>query len=182
MFDFGFDHNFAETPTYVRQKIERLSMEIDLMMINEYYDESLILLKQLMCWDFEDILYIPKGVRSKSHRAKLTHDLLKNIRKWNSADMLLYEHFNKTFWAKVGAYGPDFERDLATFRSLKQNMTEECVHPVKRSKKDRREDKFILKNQSCYCRNIMRDDVSYTRLLRKAMVTHAAEEATNHGL
>ena len=181
LFDFGLDHNYEDHSTYIQRMIERLSKEIDLMMINEYYDESLILLKQLMCWDFEDIMYIPKGIRSKSHRLKITEDLSDKIRNWNSADVMLYDHFNRSFWEKVRAYGPNFESDLATFQTLKQNMTNKCVDPVRRNTKDKREDKLVLRNNSCYCQNVIRDDITYTSLLRKTMLSRAAAEAKSRG-
>ena len=40
--DLGFDHDH-ENLTKIRKKIDEVSKTIDLMMITEYYDESLIL-------------------------------------------------------------------------------------------------------------------------------------------
>ena len=181
LFDFGLDHKYEDNSTYIQRMVERVSKEIDLMMINEYYDESLILLKQLMCWEFDDILYIPKGIRSNSHRVKMSEELSDKIRKWNAADVMLYEHFNRTFWEKILAYGPNFETDLATFRALKHNVTENCVDPFKKNTKDKREDKFVLRNNSCHCRNIMYDDVAYTQILRKTMIARATAESKAKG-
>ena len=177
LYDFGFSHNDDENETKIQAKIDTLSREMDLVMINEYFDESLILLKRLMCWDYDDILYLSNGIRSKSHRFSLDHTVVDQVRKWNAGDVMLYDYFNRTFWEKVRNYGSTFEQDLAHFRALEQSVVEQCIDSEKRNFKDRRVEKLVLKNQTKYCSDLQRGDVDYTKLIRSGMIRRAAEQA-----
>ncbi|XP_071822376.1 galactosylceramide sulfotransferase-like isoform X1 [Apostichopus japonicus] len=169
LFDLGFEHEFDEDGVKLEGAIQDLDEELDLVLISEYYDESLILLRKLLCWDYEDILYISAGVRSSSHRFQKSDELIAKIKKWNHGDVLLYDHFNRTFWKKVDAYGKDFQRDLNFFRRLNQEVFDQCIDSKKLDRKDTREDKFVLKNNTERCTRILRADIGYTKLIRTYM-------------
>lgn len=48
---------------------------------------------------------------------QVNEELGEKILKWNRADMKLYDHFNKTFWAEVDKYGRQrMEDDLKVFQ------------------------------------------------------------------
>nr|XP_054760034.1 galactosylceramide sulfotransferase-like [Lytechinus pictus] len=180
LFDFGLDHKYHGNMTVVKDKIDQLASEMHLVMLSEYYDESMILLKKLMCWDFEDVLYIKLGVRSKSHRYSIDRTIEEKIKKWNAGDVMLYHHFNRTFWEKVRAYGPSFSDDLAHLRAMLRNVTDNCTDPDKRNLKDKRVEEYMLKsNSSKYCEDLLRNDIQYTKLLRSEMVKRAKTENWN---
>ena len=42
--------------------MEFVKREMDFVLITEYMDESLVLLKRKWCWDVKDILYLPAKV------------------------------------------------------------------------------------------------------------------------
>ena len=139
IFDLGLTEKWMRNKTTVTKHIAKLSNEFDLMLIAEYFDESLLLLRKLMCWNFTDILYIKQNARSarSSHSHELTETLMNKIRQWNSADFALYQHFNKTFWEKVENYGPDFSRDLRYFRDIQSVVYKACVEKSVLQKKGR---------------------------------------------
>ena len=168
LFDLGFNTKVNNTDI-IRRKIRTLDGEFDLVLITEYFDESLILMRKLLCWSYDDILYISAGVRSKSHRYSISKDLQQKIRQWNAGDVLLYDHFNKTFWRKIEQYGPTFQTDLKTFRELEKEAFHKCVDTSKINNKDKRVDKFVInpRNSGKYCRDLLRADVRYTALLKK---------------
>ena len=90
------------------QQVER---EFDLVMLVEYMAESVLLLKELICWtDFRDIVYLRSNSRlekaddSDGPMASRKEKEADRIRHWNKADWALYQHFNRTFWAKVADY------------------------------------------------------------------------------
>ena len=66
------------------------------------FDESLILMKHLLCWDWDDIVYIKFKMRTEEAKAEMNPDLAKKILDWNQADHQLYDYFNTTFWRRVG--------------------------------------------------------------------------------
>ena len=54
MFGFGLDYQFYQNLTAVKQYIAFLEKEFDLVMIMEYFEESMVLMKCLLFWEFED--------------------------------------------------------------------------------------------------------------------------------
>lgn len=126
MFDLGLDYKFYQNASAVKDYIAFLEKEFDLVMITEYFEESVVLMKRLLCWSFIDILHIKTNERIAQERAEFSGNLRENIKRWNKADMLLYDHFNKTFWYKIEMEGKEFYEDLATFRRLKEVLHKNC--------------------------------------------------------
>ncbi|XP_070567029.1 galactosylceramide sulfotransferase-like [Ptychodera flava] len=115
----------AKSRKELTDKIRQLDKELDLVLLTEYYDESLILLKKMMCWEYEDIVYYPLKV-NKNPLPPITGKMKSIIDKISIADMQLYNHFNKTLWEKVKNYDGDFEADLTEFHNIKKRITEKC--------------------------------------------------------
>ncbi len=171
LYDLGFNHSLVNDTNAIHAKIDTIDKEFDLVMITDYFDESLILLRKLLCWSFEDILYVSNGIRSKSHRFSISDDLRSKILKWNAGDVLLYNHFNRSFWQKVDDYGPDFTTDLEKFKRMQVELFNRCVNQDQFNKQDRRVTKYILNSNhsGAYCSDMVRSDVPYTQLIRKKM-------------
>ncbi|XP_072051968.1 galactosylceramide sulfotransferase-like [Amphiura filiformis] len=128
MLDLGLRTTKFRNSSAVAKHIKKLSREFDLMLITEYFDESLLLLRKLMCWSFDDILYLKQNVRADESRSQSLSEPLKDrIRKWNVADTRLYEYFNQTLWKKIAAYGPSFRRDLQYFKDKETYLHNLCV-------------------------------------------------------
>ncbi|XP_077978743.1 galactosylceramide sulfotransferase-like [Glandiceps talaboti] len=166
LFDLGMRTEDTNDDEKVDEKIKTLEKELDLVLIAEYFDESLLLLRKQLCWSIDDILYIPKNIRPQNMRQTLTNNTSEKILNWNKADYKLYKHFNDTLWKKIHDYGPSFEKDLQKFRNEKERVLEECVDTTV-VKKNQRESGYALKpNASEKCVNFWRDDVTFTSLLK----------------
>ncbi|KAF6733169.1 Galactosylceramide sulfotransferase [Oryzias melastigma] len=127
-FDFGFDNNLEADDPQVTEHIRYLSERFDLVLIVEYFEESLILLKDLLCWSTEDILYFKLNARRSSSVSKLDPELRAKALQWNGADWKLYQHFNASFWARVEAYGRErMNRDVQELRRRNEEMRARCV-------------------------------------------------------
>ena len=130
LFDLGLDTNFHEDFTVVRDYIRFLEQEFDLVMLMEYFDESLVLLKRRFCWKFEDILYFKLNERGDKHVRNmngLPRKITEQIRKWNAGDVLLYDFFNQTLWRMIKEEGPDFFSDVALFRKELKAIKSACL-------------------------------------------------------
>lgn len=126
-FDLGLDYKFYQDAKAVEDYIAFLDKEFDLVMISDYFDESSVLLKRVLCWEFEDVLFVKTNERLDKERAvSISDDVIENIKRWNKADMLLFEHFNKTLWNKIKMEGESFYEDLATFRKMKADLKSQC--------------------------------------------------------
>ncbi|XP_061887792.1 galactosylceramide sulfotransferase isoform X1 [Entelurus aequoreus] len=127
-FDFGLDNNLEPDDAGVTASIWDLSTRFHLVLIAEHFEESLVLLKETLCWTTEDILYFKLNARKASAVTRLTPEMRAKALRWNGADWKLYRHFNDTFWAKVEAYGRErMEREVAELRRRNAEMRAACI-------------------------------------------------------
>lgn len=128
LFDLGLDFRYFQNKTAIENYFDFIAKEFDIVMIMEHFDESLVLLKRILCWDYEDILYFKLNERpDKKKRSNLTEEVKRDIKSWNKADFLLYERFNKTLWDKIEKIGPEFYQELKTFREKKREVEKACL-------------------------------------------------------
>ncbi|XP_002731004.1 galactosylceramide sulfotransferase-like [Saccoglossus kowalevskii] len=159
IFDVGLDLKNYNNETLVDNVIQQASDEFDFVLIAEYFDESLVLLKKLLCWDFKDIMYFQQNKRNNKLRFDIDDWKRQRILEINKADYKLYQHFNKTFWREVEAYGDNFHEDLATFRDMLLKIQSECVDEDKFviDYKGRRNATILKNNAPTYCNDISKD-------------------------
>ncbi|XP_077163926.1 galactosylceramide sulfotransferase isoform X2 [Paroedura picta] len=133
-FDLGYDNNMHPDNPLVDQYIRETDQRFHLVMLMEYFDESLVLLKDLLCWELEDMVYFKLNARKDSTISKLTDELYQKATAWNLIDAKLYQYFNATFWRKVEAYGRErMARDVAKLHEENERMKSICIdggHPV----------------------------------------------------
>ncbi|XP_072048840.1 galactosylceramide sulfotransferase-like [Amphiura filiformis] len=148
--DLGLKSEYVRDRTRVTQMIKKLEREFDLVLIAEYFDQSLLLLMKLMCWDLDDILYLNQNVRGK--RSLLTPQTRMRIRNWNVADAMLYDHFKAILFRKIKEYGPTFHIDLLKFRLKLRRLNEKCVDRDIIKKEEKNTMVHLVKqNSSDYC-------------------------------
>lgn len=127
-FDFGLDNNLEADDPRVMSEIQSLSKRLDLVLLAEYFEESLILLKDMLCWSMEDILYFKLNARKSSSVSRLTPEMRAKVLQWNGADWKLYQHFNATFWDRVEAFGRErMEQELQELRRRNAEMRSICI-------------------------------------------------------
>lgn len=101
----------------------------DLIIIVEYYDESLVLLKRYMCWNMRDILYLKINVqRYKPEQRGVMSNLI--VRQWfnrtNHADIVFYDRCLLEFKRKVKEAGIGFDEEVKHFQSILQQISAFC--------------------------------------------------------
>ncbi|XP_006815161.1 galactose-3-O-sulfotransferase 3-like [Saccoglossus kowalevskii] len=152
--DLGLMLNKTSNETTVNATIIKLDKEFDLVLIAECFDESLLLLKRILRWSFDDILYLIKNQRM--HRETITDEFRQQIYQWSRADVLLYQYFNGTLWRRVQQYGPQFEDDLVYFRRYLHEINRRCGTSetvVKRFNKLKKIE-YNSKNGSIFCQHL----------------------------
>ncbi|KAJ8045033.1 Galactosylceramide sulfotransferase [Holothuria leucospilota] len=113
----------------IRNAVKELDKIFDLVLISEYFDESMVLLKKLLCWDNKDVSFVSKN--QVVHPIQISDTLRKKIQYYNLPDTLLYEYFNRSFWQKVKEYGPNFAKDVEEFRAFNNATRARCVSSAK---------------------------------------------------
>nr|XP_006818900.1 PREDICTED: galactosylceramide sulfotransferase-like [Saccoglossus kowalevskii] len=105
LYDLGFDPIHMYNMTKINMKIQELDRIFKVVLIAEYFDESLILLKEIMCWEMEDIVYFKLNSRDKSSVHRISPGMAKQIRKFNAGDVKLYNHFNDLLQRAINKFG-----------------------------------------------------------------------------
>lgn len=132
-FDFGYDHtataNTSGLDTIVGNVIAGIERDFHLILISEYFDESMILLKHALCWSLEDVVSFKLNSRSDQSRKTISPMTVEKIRRWNVVDWGIYHHFNATFWDKVrGVVGEEqMKREVSELRERQANLTSSCL-------------------------------------------------------
>ncbi|XP_033126127.1 galactosylceramide sulfotransferase-like [Anneissia japonica] len=172
LYDLGLDHQFHSDRFKVDCKIRQLENEFDLVMILEYYDESLILLKQVLCLEYDDIIYIKLAQRQQRNKYDVSPKLREQMRRWNRNDARLYNHFNTTFWKKINANKKQFDKELREFHNIQDEVTKRCVEHV--TLNDGSTKRQIPLNSSKdevrFCKRIYKGDVPFVKDLRQQYI------------
>ena len=178
LFDLGLQTVHHGNLTAVENYIRFLQQEFDLVMLMEYFDESLVLLKRRFCWKIEDILYFKLNERTDKEKQDITSHTKEMIRKWNSADVLLYNVFNQTLWKMIEQEGAEFFEDLALFRKERQSMEKACLQEgnfLTRLFREKLVQGYavkanISKELTNTCMKMIMNEVPYLKYLRKKVI------------
>lgn len=127
-FDFGIPSSLFRNKFFINKYIEKLDSEFPLVMLMEYFDESLVLMKRYLCWDFEEIIYVPLNINKgkKRHPVQLSPNSERFLHYFDYADFQLYDHFKNRFMEQMNLEGSDFRDEVNTFKEIKGQVTSFC--------------------------------------------------------
>lgn len=173
LFDLGLEDGIGATGKGIRDTVKKVEQEFDLVLITEYFDESLVLLMRTFCWSLDDIMYLKQNERSHK-RKRISAESIELLKKWNEGDFKLYEKFNRTFWEKIEAEGPTFWDDVKKFRARKKAVTKHCglIHAKRNAhKSDISINQFKLSYINAllipFCKKLLTSEVDYLNYFRK---------------
>ncbi|XP_045152377.1 galactose-3-O-sulfotransferase 2 [Echinops telfairi] len=150
-FDFGLEPNSvdADGPAVHEQLLE-LERRFDLVLIADYFDESMVLLRRVLHWAPDDVAYFPLNARSPRAVAHLTPRDQERARRWCALDWRLYEHFNRTFWARVDAElgARRLRAEVAQLRARRAVLSRLCLQDAAPKNKSQITDAQLLPYQS----------------------------------
>uniref|UniRef100_A0A8C8VJ10 Galactose-3-O-sulfotransferase 4 n=1 Tax=Pelusios castaneus TaxID=367368 RepID=A0A8C8VJ10_9SAUR len=127
-FDFGLAPPTQPGPEAVQAVLAWLDQTFPLMLLTEHFDESLVLLREALCWAEEDMDVFQHNGRDPQAVHPLTPNQTAQLRAWNALDWQMYVHFNQSFWRHVEAFGPDRLRaEVARLRARRQALAEHCL-------------------------------------------------------
>ena len=174
--DLGFDLRYSVNDTsYIIRFVKQVEENFDLVLITEYFDESLVLLKRLLGWSTCDILYFQKW--KSAHQSDDVDPVLRKLHRHHSvADRCLYFHFLGVF-KQVLSTQRDVPGEVEEFRSVLRQVGQFCDgHTGQRQlviPAGRWTDRVaILKSK---CEWLKLDEVSFTRHLQKTQLKRLAE-------
>ncbi|KAL5022726.1 hypothetical protein ScPMuIL_001881 [Solemya velum] len=107
-----------------------LDDRFDFIIIVEYFDESLVLLKRYLCWSLKDIVY-HKANTGKYGEEELGILLDHRVQKWvaknESMDYQLYNYFLKRFWQRIAKQGVNFFSEVLQFQLINSKVSQFCT-------------------------------------------------------
>ncbi|XP_068880898.1 galactose-3-O-sulfotransferase 2-like [Aphelocoma coerulescens] len=112
-FDFGFNPDGEVSPERVQLMLKAIEASFDFLLISEYFDESMVLLKEMLCWDLDSVISFPLNSRDSSTKSPLPDSVVEKLKAWNRLDWEIYTHFNRTFWERI-------ERDIGRERMRRE--------------------------------------------------------------
>ena len=130
--DLGVPVHKVRHRRFIHNYIKMLNSTFHLVMITEFFDESLILLKRLMCWSFYDILYFRKNGAYRKFKFNVTDSDIVLYRNWAMADDLIYNHFYHRFMDSVSLY-PDFYEEVVYFKRVLRKTQTFCYNTARAS-------------------------------------------------
>ncbi|XP_033742134.1 galactose-3-O-sulfotransferase 2-like [Pecten maximus] len=127
-YDFGLPPSRFDNNHFVEHFIHDLASDFKLVMVMEYFPESLVLLRRYLGWGLEDILYVPLNInvgKSRKYDSLFPADISK-LKQWNNADFRLYGFFKRRFLAQVEAEGPSFHKEVQHFKNVQLYVQKFC--------------------------------------------------------
>ncbi|XP_042869981.1 galactosylceramide sulfotransferase-like isoform X2 [Penaeus japonicus] len=124
---FGINTTDPSIEREINNKAKRLNEVFDLVMISERFDESLVLLRHLMCWNIEDVAYVKAKIRSPTYRPKFSKADKDTLRKLNNLDVILYKFFVRIFEEKVKAFGKErMQEEIEALHRANERLIADC--------------------------------------------------------
>ena len=105
--------------------ITQLDKEFGLVMIMEYFDESMIFLKRLMKWSYKEIVYEKVNIGNYTHDT-YPDSIKKKHKKWSPIDYIVYDHFRRKMESQIRNGGLAFQNELKKFKQILQDVNRFC--------------------------------------------------------
>ena len=105
LWDLGIDD--TDNKTDIREKITEVEDSFNLIMMVERFEESLILMKNELCWDYTELTSLKLNGRVNDVKTKLNATTRSLLKEFLQNDYLVYNHFYKIFEDKVEQFGHD---------------------------------------------------------------------------
>ena len=117
-----------ESKTKVTEMIRNIASDFHLVLIVEKMEESLILLKELLCWDLLDIRYFRLNERSvEGKKSQMTAKTRAKLKKWLWADYELYNHFKEKLDLLIKDFGIDeMKKQVELLEASNEELRKNC--------------------------------------------------------
>ena len=127
MFDLGFD-NTREGTNYLTKMVDKLDQEFDFVLLAEHFEESLIILADILKWPLENVACFHLNARERNASYDYPITLQNKIKEWNKGDTFLYHHFNESLFKKIEGFGQEkMQSKLKALKKINNRMLSNCV-------------------------------------------------------
>ena len=141
----------------IKDKIESVEKEFDVVLMADNFTESMILLRNLLGWQSAEMTWLRLNSHTNSTSA-LSARAYACLEQWNRADMLLYDHFKRRFQESVEEYGIEKMREeVEKLNDLNSKVMDVCT---------RRGSLYGWPHIAYQCKLYAMDELDFINLLR----------------
>ena len=93
LFDFGMNPEDYGNKKKLQNLISDIDQTFDLIMILEDFNESMVLLKNGLSWNYEDLLSVKLNVHNERTKTLISEMAKNTLRKWLKESYIFYDYF-----------------------------------------------------------------------------------------
>lgn len=179
-FDLGLRTTDYHKPEMVRDAILDIDDKFTLVLIYEYLDESLVMLKRKLCWELDDVVYLKfhYQLHGESTHQNISGNITEQIYRWNNADTMLYQYFNDTLWNEIRLEGKEFYEEVRDFRTKHEEMERDCLGKSLNLANIKLNQAVSSLNRYL-CEKMLYRDIEYLHYFRRKMKNNKRRTPTN---
>jgi len=141
--DWGIQPQLFDHDLFIQKKIQSFDQQFELVLVAERLEESLVLLRHLLCWPTEHITHLVLNKRKKEKIVRLDPEEREQLKKWLKVDYMIYDHFVKVFEEKVQQFNTEhgkeqsalklfssitpMEKEVLQLREANSKLIDKCV-------------------------------------------------------
>ena len=93
LWDFGVPVAKHDNEAFVRQKIREIDETFDLVMMVEHWKESMVFLRQDLCWDYSDLASLHLNMADEESKSKNDQKARNRLKDWLKTSYIFYDFF-----------------------------------------------------------------------------------------
>ena len=93
LYEFGLDESDFRNKSKIGEKIQEIDKTFDLILLMEHFDESMIFLKNALCWSYDDLASFRLNVHDNSTKTVISEEARKRLKTWLEPSYMFYNHF-----------------------------------------------------------------------------------------
>ncbi|KAF0992646.1 hypothetical protein HZS_165 [Henneguya salminicola] len=182
LFDLGYENTLEHNNKEVGNYVKSLDEDFDLVMYMEDFDSSLLVLKEMLCLDYEDINYLKMNQNilreQKQYDFNGDPEFKQIIYEINSADFFLYKYFLLIF----NDYTKLIKSKIEIYQKKLENLYETCI--------EERINEIAYSNRKYYgykiketltpyqyqkCKTFTTNELNFTKLLCQKFNDHSKD-------
>ena len=103
------DFDRIDDMEYVKESLARLDKQFDLVLITEHFWEGIVLMKHMLCAEYEHLYQESTNVR-KYEIEPLNAERQATFEEFHKTDTLMYDYFNASLHRKIEAFGHEVKQ------------------------------------------------------------------------
>ena len=122
--------------SFIQEFIERVDKTFSLMLLSERFLESLVLMRRILGWTTQDVVFIKKnalshhGKPSWVKRKRYSDHVQARFDQWAAFDVALYRHFERRLTEKMNSQSADFHQEVQDLERLTRGVSHVCSRAV----------------------------------------------------